>query len=123
MSKKEVKMEIEGRRKMSSAAMFYDFNANPLFVGRYVGQHLGMVEDPETKIKHEGLIGYDFVDDDGVEVIISNSHAITKALHADFDGREASNVPGIWEITFVGKIVNSKGKPFNRFDIFFTPDK
>jgi hypothetical protein len=114
------------RIRLSSAALFHNFDENPQFVGRFLGEHIGQVEDTETHIKHEGVIGYDFVNDDGEEVIISKSYAIAKALTTPIsEGSEKlfKDVSGIFDISFMGKVTNSKGKPFNRFDVGFTPDK
>jgi hypothetical protein len=111
------------RLHLSSAAMFYKLEENIPFVGKYLGDHIGQVEDPETHVKKEGVIGFDFVNDDGEEVIITNSHSIAKSLNTVLaSGKMAKETPGVFEIEFLGKITNSKGKPFNRFDVFFSPD-
>jgi hypothetical protein len=116
---------LEGRVRLSSASLFLNFEENVPFVGRYLSDHLGMIEDKVTGEKHEGVIGYDFVDDDGQEVIISNSWSITESLNKSIveGGKPVKELAGIFEITFLGKVTNSKGKPFNRFNVFFTPDK
>jgi len=126
MSKKNLSNQeniLDERVHLSSASLFHRFDDIPQFVGRYLREHIGMVEDKETHEKKEGVIGYDFVNDDGEEVILSNSHAITKSLNTEVGGKLAKEIPGIFDITFKGKITNSQGKPFNRFDVFFTPDK
>jgi hypothetical protein len=124
MAKSTKQSEENPRRfKLSSSAMFHDFKAEPTFVGRYIGEHIGMIEDQETHEKHEGVIGFDFINDDGIEVIISKSHSITKSLTTeDEKGVMFKDRKGIFEITFIDKITNSKGKPFNRFDVFFNAD-
>jgi hypothetical protein len=116
---------LEGRVRLSNASLFFNFEESVPFVGRYLSDHLGMIEDKVTGEKHEGVIGYDFVDDDGEEVIISNSWSITESLNKSIveGGKPVKELAGIFEITFLGKVTNSKGKPFNRFNVFFTPDK
>jgi len=114
------------RQKLASGAEFFKFDleANKTFVGKFLSERIGMREDLQTHEKKEGIIGYDFVDHDGVEWIIGDSYSVRKSLNADMgNGKTAKDLPGVFEIEFLGKIVDAKGKPFNRFDVWFTPDK
>ena len=100
-----------------SAAQYWDFEAEPYFMGQYVGEQRADITDPKTKeVEHNKLIGYVFQDDSGEQHIIGNSHSIEKAMNYEIDGVPAYELYPVMQFEFLGK-VEVKGKPFNRFKI------
>jgi hypothetical protein len=97
------------RITLVSGAVYHNFEENPIFKGRYLG---------ETRDDSGKLIGFLFVNDDGEEMIVSNSFSIDKALNIEVDGAMVKDLGRELEITFLGKtIVKKTGKPFNRFQV------
>jgi len=100
---------------VTSGATYWKFDEEPVFEGHFVSKFLAPKDIPQAggKVTKAGdVIGYNFVDSNtGEFVIISNSHAIDKALEGDGFNKET-----IWWIEFIAKEV-VKGKPFNRFYI------
>jgi hypothetical protein len=100
------------KTRIVSGASYHDFEATPIFVGTYIGEHHSEKVEDDFKV-----IGYDFITLDGEEVIISNSHSITKALDTEIDGTLVRELNKPLEIQFLGKIMSANGKPFNRFSV------
>jgi hypothetical protein len=95
--------------KIVSGAEYWNFEENPIFVGKYQG----IAKNEEGKV-----IGYNFIDLDNEDYIISNSHSIEKALNTEVNGTLVHDLDKNLEIIFRGKITSkSTGKPFNKFDI------
>jgi hypothetical protein len=96
--------------KLVSGNDYWDFNENPIFVGKYKGE--AWKEDGSK------VIGYNFVDLDGEEYLISNSYSIEKALHTEVGGILVIDLDKNLEIIFRGKAVMKKnGQTFNKFDV------
>jgi hypothetical protein len=100
--------EVKGRRELVSGAIYHNFEETPIFTGKFVGEHV----NDEGKV-----IGYDFLDVDGQEWIITNAFSITKALDMEVEGTLVRDMDAYLEITFLGKTVKTDGKPFNRYSI------
>jgi hypothetical protein len=105
----EVPTKKGGRTQLISGAVYHEFDKDPIFIGTYQREHYSA---------DGNLIGYDFVNQDGEEVIISNSVAITKALDIEVNGAMVRDLGKPIEITFMGQVtIKSSGKPYNRFSI------
>lgn len=105
-----------------SGAEYWDFEANPAFVGLYDS----LVKREQDEVNGTGkagdLIGFNFLDADGEMHIISNSYAIEKALLMDYKGSKVLESGNVIKIIFLGKGENSKGQPFNRFKVSMMVD-
>ena len=108
------KRERPQGKTIVSGAEFYDFEKNPVFVGKYlrdvVREKDGKNAATNPNEKAGSVMGYLFQAETGDETIIGNSFSIQKALQ-DPKNREVT----LW-IEFEGK-TEIKGKPFNRFHI------
>jgi hypothetical protein len=95
--------------KIVSGAEYWNFEENPIFVGKYQG----IAKNEEGKV-----IGFNFIDLDDEDYIITNSHSIEKALNTEVNGILVHDLDKNLEIIFRGKVTSkSTGKPFNKFDI------
>jgi hypothetical protein len=95
--------------KIVSGAEYWNFEENPIFIGKYQG----IAKNEEGKV-----IGFNFIDLDNEDYIITNSHSIEKALNTEVNGTLVHDLDKNLEIIFRGKVTSkSSGKPFNKFDI------
>jgi hypothetical protein len=105
-------IQIKGRTNLISGAVYHNFEESPIFKGTYKGQCMGKDDEGNPKV-----IGFYFENTDGEEEVVTNAFAIEKALNTVTDQGMVMDLGKVLEITFKGKVINSKGKPFNRFDI------
>lgn len=109
-------------KNVVSAAKFWDHNAMPEYEGTYLRPVLRDADileaDQETILdgNHKGdIMGYLFVDDDGQEVIVGASHQVSRAIEQGEPG-------DFFQIKFLGKETNKKGRSVNRFEVNIAVD-
>lgn len=100
-----------------SGADFHNFEEEPYFEGFYLKPVVREQDSADGDHKKGDLMGYLFADaDTGEEVIIGNSHQIEKTLRTPYKGTEIKDLEDcIICIRYLGKGVNSKKQPFNKF--------
>jgi hypothetical protein len=106
------------KQRLVSGAGYWDFEENPKFIGTFIVE--------VHKESDDKLIGYAFASEDGEEFLISNSHAIEKAVNMEIPGTDTLVRDGGYplEILFKGKTTNSKGQDVNIFTIdLIIPDE
>lgn len=102
-----------------SAADYWDFEQHPEFTGLYTGDHHSSEEGEEGTI-----IGFNFIDKEGQDWLITNSYSIQKALDMDYNGKPAKNHGLPFRITFKSKVKIADGKYFNKFRVeLMVPEK
>ena len=103
----DLAIRMSKKKSLISASEYWNFEKNPEFIGRYIGDHINEADG--------NVIGYDFQEYKTKEVyIISNSHSITKAVeHPDV----VNDPEGLLYITFFGKVELKDGHTFNKFKI------
>lgn len=92
-----------------SGAEFWDFEKNAQFDGIYLSNSMreqDSLTNPDQKAGD--IMGYVCEDDKGEQHIIGNSYAIEKGI-------DAIKVGDKIRVTFLGKSLNSKNQPVNRF--------
>lgn len=109
-------------RTIISGAEFWDFDEEPIFIGRFKTEVLREedVLDKDGKKVHSAgdTMGYLFeAEEDGEEHIVGNSHQIQKALELVKQDESVNLNDAVFYIEFLGKGENSKKQPFNRFKI------
>jgi hypothetical protein len=99
------------KRVIVSGAEYWDFDENTTFIGTWTGREMKREKDGKEDNQKKGdVIGFYFVDENGQEWVISNSHQIKKAVEQVEEGDKL-------EIIFKGKTENASGKPVNRYEI------
>lgn len=98
---------------LDDSCEYWDFRENPIFEGRYKGEHYGKDKDDKEK-----LIGYIFEDLEGETWLIGNTHLVTKNINVDYGGEPIKNSKdGYFRFEFKGQTFKSDGLPFNKFKI------
>jgi hypothetical protein len=113
--------KIGGKRQLVSGAVYWDFKENSKFIGIYQNDVIG--KDPQDPTK-EKVIGYSFVDNDGILWVITSAYAVSKALETQLEDYDNYRVKDVskehdvkLEIIWLEKIERD-GKPsYNRFEI------
>lgn len=99
----------EGRTNLVSGAGYHNWEDEPSYRGKFVDD----VKNDENEI-----IGYLFEDSDGEQSVITNTHAITKALNTKVGDGIVRDIDCVLEFTFLGKsVLKSSGREYNRFQI------
>ena len=103
----DIALRMAKKKTLVAAAEYWKFDENPVFIGKYLGEHIN--ENEST------VIGYDFLEYKSKEVyIITNSHSIEKAVnHPD----RVNDPDALLMIEFLGKIDLEGGRTFNKFKI------
>lgn len=116
----QYKKAASSGKTLVSGSEYWDFEAEPYFVGRWTERYAKREKRPKDKpedIEKDGkvIIGLIFESElDGEEWIIGNSYAVTKALKIlEKDGDVT--VPIL--IEFKGKTETADGQPYNNFHI------
>jgi len=112
---------IGGKRQLVSGACYWDFKESSKFIGIYQNDVIG--KDPQDPTK-EKVIGYSFVDNDGIVWVITSAYAVSKALETQLEDYDNYRVKDVskehdvkLEIIWLEKIERD-GKPsYNRFEI------
>jgi|SRR3989304_3732928 len=101
-------------RTVISGAEFKEFVEGEIYVGVYgepvIRKKDGLDVANNPNEKAGTTMGYTFQDDNGVDVIIGASQQVTEVMQQCKKGDYV-------RFTFLGKGVNSKNQPFNRFKI------
>lgn len=103
--------------KQRTNASFHDFEKQSLFVGEYTGEKLVRNEDdPKDANKKKGdVMGYEFLDENGMPVIIGNSSQIEDVMN---DEKDPVKKGAVCSFEFQGKSKSPKtGRTFNRFRV------
>ena len=106
----KVKKFKPGQRKvLVSGAGYHNFEENPIFKGTFLND----VNDEEGV-----LVGFNFVDTDGEEQIITNAFAINKALQTQLEEGMVKDLNLVLQITWKGKIeLAASGRSYNKFEV------
>lgn len=99
-----------------SSAEYWKHEQEPIFIGEYSGRNMIRKEDdPKEPNKKAGdIMGYICTSQDGEEVIIGNSYAITEAFEAEGNPFKAGDIV---RVEFLGKSAMSNGQSVNRFKV------
>jgi len=103
--------------KQRTNASFHDFEKQSLFVGEFTGEKLIRSEDDakDANKKKGDIMGYEFLDDDGMTVIVGNSSNINQVMN---DEKEPIKKGTVCSFEFQGKSKSPKtGRTFKRFKI------
>ena len=110
--------------KQLTNAQFHDFKTTPLFVGTYTGEKLIRSEDdPKDKNKKKGdLMGYEFLDEEGMNVWVGASASIQGSMEPTDDKGKIKSADVVKKDTvvsfeFTGEGKTKAGRKFNKFRV------
>lgn len=107
--------------KQRTNAAFHDFEKTPLFVGQYTGEKLVRSEDDkkDSNKKKGDVMGYEFIDENGMTVIVGNSSTVEQVINDEKDPIKKDEVVSF---EFQGKAKTKNNRTFNKFNILTFDD-